>query len=349
MRKTRCALLIAGALTLMACGGGGGGGEPDLVQISAANQDAVARITAIAIRDALGEPITGATATASKSAAQAGAASEAASLPGASALALQAVRSLLTPSSSVADGVKQSLSVKTPSDVFSCTYGGTVDETFLDRDNNGYPSAGDRLTWTYYQCQDVVGVIINGIEIFDISSVTATSFEGLITYQNLSTVIDTSSITLNGTASASYAQTQTPDGTSESMTLVFQTAGTTSVSLPGYSDTLTYYPGYTTHSLWFVPFSGSSIAEYATANLQGTIGSAWLGGRMALSVTPPDDFVELASEEFPHSGRAYATGKGSSALRFTAINAMQVQLDLDANGDGTFEASKLTDWLTLLP
>jgi hypothetical protein len=57
--------------------------------------------------------------------------------------------------------------------------------------------------------------------------------------------------------------------------------------------------------------------------------------------------VQRDADLYPTSGQIVATGAVGS-LRTTALNTTNVQIELDANGDGIYEASKVVLWTALL-
>ena len=83
-----------------------------------------------------------------------------------------------------------------------------------------------------------------------------------------------------------------------------------------------------------------------TARFSGRISASQWGGRSVELSTEPA-LVTLGSDSYPSSGTLNLVG-ASSRMRLVALNASQVRLDLDANGDGSFESSvtkRWDDWL----
>ena len=76
------------------------------------------------------------------------------------------------------------------------------------------------------------------------------------------------------------------------------------------------------------------------------LSASTIGGRVQLDTPTP--IQELVADAYPRAGVLRVTGQGS-ALRLTALNATTVRVELDANQDGSYEATKDVAWSELLP
>jgi hypothetical protein len=56
---------------------------------------------------------------------------------------------------------------------------------------------------------------------------------------------------------------------------------------------------------------------------------------------------QLGTDTYPSSGQVVVTGASGTHLRVTALSGTSVQLELDANGDGTYERSGVFAWDTI--
>jgi hypothetical protein len=117
----------------------------------------------------------------------------------------------------------------------------------------------------------------------------------------------------------------------------------TSISTPGYSDTITNEPGFT--AVWddVMPLTGPA---YSTSTLTATMHAASINGKVIVATDPP--MHVWWTEESPDSGAIVVTGY-QSRLRLTAVNAEAARLELDANNDGSFESTRDMAWSELLP
>jgi hypothetical protein len=67
-----------------------------------------------------------------------------------------------------------------------------------------------------------------------------------------------------------------------------------------------------------------------------------------VSFSTPTTIVRRGTDMYPYTGVLLISGASNSALRLTVISNSQVQEDLDANGDGTYEGATIVNWNTLL-
>ena len=334
MRKHVWAALC-GAL-VAACGGGGGGG-PTMVAatmgVNSANQDAVARTSASAM-GSIASAGTGVTASSGGAGV--------ASLPGASrqvALALTSTRK-----ATLAAGRAGPLATR--SETAPCAFSGTVTVTVNDANNNNQGDAGDSLTFTFTNCKVTAADNANGSIAITLSSFAATpvgaNFAGTMTL-NLVATEGTRTATLAGTVAANFTDLTT---TQSRTSLTIGAGGLTgSVTAGGTTETITYENGFALSETETIDGNGNPLSTSTTVS--GAISSSVLAGRIVLETTTP--IVHLAADAYPGSGMLRATGTSGSALRVTALNNTQVQLDLDADGNGTYEASKTVLWTTVLP
>lgn len=64
-------------------------------------------------------------------------------------------------------------------------------------------------------------------------------------------------------------------------------------------------------------------------------------------ITTPEALVITGSDSYPSSGYLLVQGDANSTLRVTAVNRTQARLELDAQGDGTYETQVLKAWTEL--
>jgi hypothetical protein len=87
-----------------------------------------------------------------------------------------------------------------------------------------------------------------------------------------------------------------------------------------------------------------------TDSISGTIASTAMGG--SVSVTTPTTFQVVGTSQFPNTGQLLITGAANSAVRFTVLGdetlaGNQVSLEVDPEGDGTFQAPVEMTWAAL--
>jgi hypothetical protein len=308
------------AATLVACGGGGGDGpgpSGGAVPLTTTNRDSVAHAVAGA---ALG---LGGVDQALQSSAVA-----------ARQLAMQVIRAR-----------PMAVHVSPP---IACAYGGTMTETDDDRDNDGMPSVGDVVTLVYDQCRESADDLTHGTTSIQITAASASSVSMLVTATQLlddrGLATDLSAThhktTMDGTMTVDTTMQSASAATvrirSEGLTMVLQT--------PVFTDTVTLHPGFEqviTADDAAAPPGGAGTPGRASVTMSGTLGSALAAGTVVVATDTP--FIAYSDDPFPRSGVLRALGS-TGTLRMTGLSTEQVQVDLDANDDGTYEDLHTVRW-----
>jgi hypothetical protein len=167
-----------------------------------------------------------------------------------------------------------------------------------------------------------------------------------MTLQQLVTVSGATTATLNGTAALTYNEVAFATSSTLTVSLRVGSAGLVAVvSAPGYSDTYTMLDGFVSGATMFIPLNAAAATVSSSGD--GNVRVASLGGRFSVATATP--FLQTFAQAYPHQGQLRAAGLNSSAVRVTALSATQVRVDLDANGDGAYEATKDVAWSALLP
>jgi hypothetical protein len=73
--------------------------------------------------------------------------------------------------------------------------------------------------------------------------------------------------------------------------------------------------------------------------------SAYENKRVSIETT--DTWLFQNGAENPYRGQMVLTGQAGSKVRLTAQSSSSVYLELDANGDGTYEKSETRTWSSL--
>jgi len=331
-RTLRVAVCL-GAILAAGCGGGGDEAPPppELLQITAGNQVAVARATAMSfgsLDSARDLP------TASSSSA-----AHASAVSGSTKHALgKAVAAARATSAKVM-----------PLGIFSytepCSVSGSITLTLDDRDNNTNPSAGDVLTMAFNDCRDSASSLVKGTLTVNVASYADPLLSGLFSFGQLTLVDGDSTIAMNGQANFVYTESRDPAGTSTTrITMKVAAAGlVNSISIPNYKDTFTYDPDLS--AVW-TDVTPSAAPGYSTSVLSGKVHIASLGGKVIVNTDPP--IHDVWAEDYPDSGKLLITGY-QSKLQLTVLNTTTTRLELDANNDGTFESTRDMPWSELLP
>jgi hypothetical protein len=327
----RVAACVA-AVFAAACGGGGDGGEilpppPELLQITAANQVAVAQAVALdfGVLDSTRDiPV-----PTSSSAPRAS---------GADAPVKRALGAAIATAG-------RALPLATTSITETCPAGGSITITIDDRDNSGTPSAGDVLTTAFNDCKESATSLLKGGFTLNFASYSSSQFSGLLTFGQLTLSDEDGTVAMNGPANVVYNETTAPGSRTERMELTVAAGGlVASVSTPRYSETLSHDPGFA--GIWTSVYLSGANEGYDTSVLNGRVGFASLNGKVILATDPP--VKELFADDTAESGTVLITGY-QSKLRMTVLNTTTARLELDANNDGVYESTRDIPWSELMP
>ena len=323
-------LRVAACLIAALAAGCGGDDDnpppPELLQITAVNQVAIARATAISFAnlDSVRDVPTASSAGAPTASDAAG------STKHSLGKAIAAARAVRLGTISITE---------------QCPLSGSIAITLDDRDNNAAPSAGDVLSATFNECRDSPTSLVRGSFSANIASYSDPLLSGLFTFSQLTIVDESGSAAVSGQANLVYTLTNDPAGTSTTrITMTVPAAGLVgSLSIPGYSETFTYDPDFS--AVW-TDVTPSNAPGYSTSVLNGKVGFASLGGKIIAATDPP--VHDVWEENYPDSGAVLITGY-QSKLRMTVLSTTTVRLDLDANNDGVYESTRDIPWSELLP
>jgi len=330
MRKIWIAALGSGFIA--ACGGGGDGGTatPNSIAITAANQDAVAGAAAGAVAAISG-------------------AGGGFSLPS-GASAATATRAFAARVATA--GRKQAAAAgragtnAVPPETVQCSVSGTATLSVVDADDDGTPSVGDRLSMSFDQCKETATDTIDGSMAVTLSEISfdsgRLSFTGSSTIDDLVVTEGTRSARMDGSLTMSYVETSA----SVRVRLVVGASGLdASTTVAGTTESIGYEPDFSYTETGTISSGTGELTSTSTV-VQGGFSASTIGGRVQLDT--PTAIQELVADAYPRAGVLRVTGQGSS-LRLTALNATTVRVELDANQDGSYEATKDVAWSVLLP
>lgn len=360
---SRLAALLSCAALLGACGGGSdtpapaptpAPTPPPLVAllITAANQDAVARASANVVVSAAA---TGAVAplSADGRVAASGAKRSAGALPsfaGVTSVAgvLQrfaqfAVHAPAARAMTPATGQVRTLAVIRVTE--PCGASGNVTIELNDADNSGALSAGDSASFSFNACSSGQGESIDGGLALRVASVSGPNISGTLTYNQLRLSTLDASFAINGSVNLVYTEA----GTLATYRSVVGAGGlSTLVTAQMFSDELTLRAGFeqliTSDTAAVAP--GTSIPGLNTASVNGELTANSLGGIINVVTVAP--FQRYAVDPYPRAGQLTVAGAGGSRLRVTALSATTVRIELDADGNGSYEQSRDVAWSALL-
>jgi hypothetical protein len=334
MQMRKSVIGMAACAALAACGGGGGGGSDGgssgdggssaAAALSASNYEVAANevvATSLGVTDLVGQAniVTGASVSTQPNWAKIG---------WQQWLAARA-----------AWNATPTLAGATTPTTISCSGGGNLLVTVNDANNNNTFDGGDSLSVTANSCVES-GVTVGGSFSASLTSNPSGDPTGCVygialafTFQSFTATDSGGVATANGQLTLSSTRTACSTGTdsigASTFSESFTAAGATrSRSLIGYSATVAFTP------------------TQSTTTLAGTLTSTALNGG-SLTITTPTPFVRAYNTEaFPHAGVGVATGANGGKVTVTALSSTTVRVDLDANGDGTPEATVTKPWST---
>jgi len=221
----------------------------------------------------------------------------------------------------------------------ACQVSGTMTVTFDDRDGNGTLSNGDVLTAAFAQCHDSDTSSINGTVAITLTAApTDTTLDASASFQNVTAVDGSVSSGISGNVALHEV-----DGSTVSTVQLTVGSGGLAVNVASstYNDSVSFESGMT--------FSASDTTDgsQASLSLDGSFAAASIGGRVTVTTLTP--LTTTDTSDYPATGVIKIVGASGSTVLATVLDDTQVQLQLDANGDGTYESSTVVAWATLLP
>lgn len=216
--------------------------------------------------------------------------------------------------------------------VWPCSGGGTLTDTWNDADDNFDDSAGDSYSTTYSNCVES-GVSMNGGVTVTLATMVGDTFadyqiSGSFGFNNFSTRYSGLSVTINGGMTYSASRI----GSNVSATLQIPLLTTTSTS--GGST-------ITNATLQYSLNEGTRAYSYTIA---ATLNGTSIGGQVTITTIAP---FAGAGAAYPVSGSVRVTGAADSSVTMTAIGGGNVRLDVDINGDGVVDSSSTMTWAAL--
>lgn len=340
------AIAVAFAVGLAACGGGGGGNNsPQVVpniDLTTTNRDNVSHATAagiLGLSPTLTIPLAANGAAADHNQALAAGQAQPSTWSGRPpALVRQLVGQLVrNPSAKAASPMAHALAVTGPA-VTACGIAGTISSTLDDRDGSGDLSAGDVVTIAFNNCQDTASETFSGSVTTAIRALSSTSWSVRLTMSQLSDTAARHALTLDGSMLVDDSQ---PSGSVEVTRLIADGPVFASVTTHLFTDTVTLHNGFTEEA------TSDAAAGRTSTTLQGTVQSTAVGGIVEVSTLAGAPLTQYDAEDYPRSGAVQVKGrKGTMVL--TVLSTQSVQLDLDADDNGTAESSEVVSWDWLL-
>ena len=340
--KSNLSILVAASTLafLTACGGGGGDSAPvnppgsSVLAITSTNQSSVARVgVSSALSVSMAEGALGSGGSISAAAATRAHAMSAIVRHALESASRKAVASVGTHAAAV------------NSSTDNCAAGGTVTESLDDKDGNQQVTAGDVITTTFAQCRLSATDIIDGAVVITVTTTpvvnaTSSQFAASAQFQALAVTADSASYTIAGLAAVTESDDDTTSLTHDTVTVG---AGGLQVAIAStaWNDTLKLGQGLVVTTV------AGYDANTASVTVAGTLSSNSLGGQVTIAT--PVALAGVGTDAYPSSGQMIITGASGSTLRLTVLDNTQVKLELDADGNGSYETTSTVAWTALVP
>jgi hypothetical protein len=312
-------------LALAACGGGGGGGSPPPgnINVTTANQDNLSRASMVSVIGGLAND----------------------ALPLAAG-PRSVLGSRLSALASGAPSRKRADAVTTPV-VDPCVVSGNSATSFDDRDADGLLDVGEPFTIVFNACRDdplTPDMESNGVLTGTVTQARANGFTAEVGASAFTTTWTGHSMRQDGGFVMAIDATSVTTGQT---VISVPNALVVQAVTPLWQDTVTLRAGYAVTAIVDTAAlpPGGVTAGRTTTTASGPVESAAAGGYVTARTIDP--LVQYAVDPYPRAGRLEAVGKTGS-LQATVLSTSQVQIDLDADGNGVTEASKIVAWDFLL-
>lgn len=230
------------------------------------------------------------------------------------------------------------------STTFGCdNAGGSYTLSANDANGNDLFDAGDTLTYTFSQC------VLDGDSANGSLSIGIRTLSGSLGSNVYSATLG---MTMNGLSLSGSSGEYTGDGQFDiSIAGTAAHTGSASISAPSFRSSGRFGGSSSTRTLSNYSVAESHVpengGERSTLRFEGSLASTGLENkRITLSTRTP--FVVAGGAVYPSSGQAVVSGAGGGTVRITALDAVTVRFELDANGDGSYETSSTRTWASLL-
>jgi hypothetical protein len=332
-KSVKTIVLLSATVVLAACGGGGGGSNggtgagiaaSDPVTVSAANAEQVAGATLDASSGLTGNT-SGALGV----------------LPAAvghvQSVQINVVETIIDQVKKAPDVLPADSSVVKPAAVGSIAQNcdsGTMSGSFNDADNDQTLSTGDTISMTANSCT-FGGVTMNGsLSITDVvvsgdELTPPYSMQFKLQATNFSVSSGGEVVVLNGGGTIGESSNDGINFTSTFSGIGIQlAAGGDSLVLTNYN---------------IQEIENQATGEH-TLSINATISSSTMGGSVIVTT---DVALTSVGASDPDAGQITCVGEGNTSVTVIVIDSLNVQLDVDENGDGTVDQTLFATWSNL--
>lgn len=216
-----------------------------------------------------------------------------------------------------------------------CAFGGSITYKEYDNNNNKIIDAGDSFEITHQKCnakQD--GSLLITIVTKDNATPSgAPNIGASLKYENYTTHSENTISTGNGIVNfdAEYLSYRTINTKIKAENFILKTSTQKATNIQTINE-------YQASSNIRDPFFESSVASTVTASI--------LDNKSITIITPTP--FKNAPSSYPLTGSMVITGANQASIRIIAIDTNNAKVELDQNGDGTYEVNQIASWNDLI-
>jgi len=215
-----------------------------------------------------------------------------------------------------------------------CTNGGTFSFSLDDVDNSSTISSGDTMSVSFVNCNEAGSILTGGI-----------ALTGLVVSGDVLTFPYTLQFTMRMKKLKAQENGQTDIANGAATYSESSTDGVVTTSrLSGPSIQYTSAGVTATITGFQIDSTDDAGTGAYTFNVTATVSSPSMGG--SATIVTNTTFQGNGSGN-PSVGQAKATGANNSSVTLTAIDAVNVRLDVDEDGDGLTDSTINTTWSAL--
>ncbi len=222
-----------------------------------------------------------------------------------------------------------------------CSLGGRITTQFNDANNNSDFDAGDNVTLNFVDCREPEGVL-RGKMVLAVETYAMTA--GLANATMRLEIQDFRVTATNGDSAGGSGQFRISYLEAPGGLYTFTMEATQLVKSSVIAGRSSQHQIISLRNVATTSRTGGALVSTVTA-AASLSSSAWSNKTVQVSTDP--NWVTRASDDYPSSGRMLIRGAAGSQVRIVALNAQQARIELDANGDGQFEASVTRNWADL--